>query len=195
MPSSPALAEAKRTLRVRARRARAAVPATERAGAADRLWQALLPLRIDRPPGVVSGFHPIGTEIDVLPVLAEFAGAGWTTALPVTDGPTRPLGFQAWQPGQALRSGPHGVACPPAGSPAVVPGLLLVPLLAFDRQGYRLGYGGGYYDRTLAALRVALPSVLAVGVGFAEQEVESVPADEWDQRLDAIVTPRALIVV
>lgn len=195
MPSPPAPADAKRAMRARAREARAAIPDAERAAAADRLWRALLPLRIDRPPGAVAGFHPIGSEIDVLPVLAGFAGAGWTTALPVTDGPARPLSFGAWQPGDPLDPGRYGVACPPAGSPAVVPQLLLVPLLAFDRQGYRLGYGGGYYDRTLAALRRSSPAVLAVGVAFAEQEVETVPADDRDQRLDAIVTPRALIVV
>lgn len=186
---------AKEALRVAGRRVRAAIPAAVRSNAPDGLWRALRPLRLGVEAGVVAGFHPIGTEINVLPVLNAFADAGWSTCLPVTQGPNRPLLFRAWQPGDELEAGPHGVAIPPTSQAEVRPDQLLVPLLAFDRAGYRLGYGGGYYDRTLADLRAKGSRLWAVGVGFAEQEIAAVPTDPHDQPLDGIATPRALIVV
>lgn len=143
---------------------------------------------------VVSGFLPIGSEIDVRPVLTRFANSGVDICLPVVLGTDMPLVFRRWREGDALIAEAFGTKAPAPSAPEVEPGLLLVPMLAFDRAGYRLGYGGGFYDRTLAKLRAA-GSVLAVGVAFAGQEVAYVPHDMLDQPLDWIVTDREAIRV
>jgi 5-formyltetrahydrofolate cyclo-ligase len=135
----------------------------------------------------VAGFYPVPPEIDVLPSLNQFAGTGHTVGLPVVVARKRPLVFRSWMPGAVLASGVFGIPYPPEGNPEIEPSILLVPLLAFDRRGHRLGYGGGYYDRTLADLRAKGP-VLAIGVGYAFQEIDEVPADSVDQRVDAIAT-------
>ena len=135
----------------------------------------------------VSGFYPMTPEIDVLPTLSWFAERGHPTALPVVVGRHLPLAFRAWSPGAPLERGALGIPFPAKGAAELIPEILLVPLLAFDRRGHRLGYGGGYYDRTLADLRAKGP-VLAIGVGYSFQEVEEVPATAYDQRIDAIAT-------
>jgi 5-formyltetrahydrofolate cyclo-ligase len=104
------------------------------------------------------------------------------------QGKTKPLLFRAWAPGDAMDRAVWGIAEPKADKPELEPEVLLVPLLAFDRRGWRLGYGGGFYDRTLAALR-ARKAVAAVGVGFDEQRVDAVPHLDYDQRLDWVLTP------
>ena len=103
-----------------------------------------------------------------------------------------PLRFRAWRPGDALRPGRFGTLEPPVEAAEVEPGVLFVPLAGFDRRGHRLGYGAGYYDGALARLR-ARGRVLAVGIAFAEQEVEAVPAEPHDERLDALVTDAGLL--
>ena len=138
---------------------------------------------------VVSGFHPYLSEISTLPLLAKLAGKGWTTALPIVVGKELPLMFRCWVPGDAMVSGLWDIQIPAATSPEVEPDVLLVPMLAFGRKGYRLGYGGGFYDRTLAKLRV-LKKVTAIGVAYAGQEVDDVPHDTHDQPLDWIMTER-----
>ena len=155
---------------------------------ADRFLSAISPA----PGDVVSGFLPIGDEIDVMPLLARLRAAGHDIALPVILRRGRPLSFRLWRDGDPLETGPLGTKHPLPGTATAEPDLLIAPLLAFDRRGYRLGYGGGYYDRTLTALRAAGP-VLAVGVGFAEQEVSDVPHDSNDAKLDYIVTDRESI--
>jgi 5-formyltetrahydrofolate cyclo-ligase len=117
----------------------------------------------------------------------ELHRRGHPVGLPVIVGKGRPLMFRRWQPDAQLVPGEFRVMTPPPSAPEVIPKLLLVPLLAFDRAGYRLGYGGGFYDRTIAALRAAGDAV-AVGVALAAQEVASVPRDDTDQPLDWIVT-------
>ncbi|HXV24970.1 MAG TPA: 5-formyltetrahydrofolate cyclo-ligase [Alphaproteobacteria bacterium] len=141
------------------------------------------------PRAIVSGFWPFGPEIDVRPVLHHLHEAGHPIALPVVIRRGLPLLFRAWRPGQGLISGSFGVPRPDKDQPELVPGVLIVPLLAFDRAGYRLGYGGGFYDRTLEQVR-AKGAVLAIGVGFAVQEVPAVPRDATDQRLDWMVSER-----
>lgn len=141
---------------------------------------------------VVSGFLPIDSEIDTMPLLRKLSAAGHTIALPVVIERGAALVFRRWSEGDALESGPLGTRHPAARAPVVVPDVLLVPLLAFDRRGYRLGYGGGFYDRTLSALR-RTRAVLAVGVGYSEQEVPAVPHGPQDERLDWIVTDRAIM--
>jgi 5-formyltetrahydrofolate cyclo-ligase len=139
-------------------------------------------------PGiVVAGFWPLPGEIDIRPLLLALAGRGHPVALPITPRRGRPLTFARWRPGDALVPERFGTVRP-VGEP-LVPDLLLVPLLAFDGQCRRLGYGGGFYDRTLAAL----PGRVAIGCAFAAQRVDCVVAEAHDMRLDAIATEGGLI--
>jgi len=140
------------------RDAAAAAVAGAAAAVAERFFAAV---RV--PPGAaVSGFWPMRSEIDPRPILTELGARGHPLCLPVVVGKGRPLVFRAWRPGDALVAGDFGTQVPDAGQPDVVPRVLLVPLLAFDRNGYRLGYGGGFYDRTLAMLRAAGPALAVV---------------------------------
>ncbi|MBK6467600.1 MAG: 5-formyltetrahydrofolate cyclo-ligase [Rhodobacter sp.] len=136
---------------------------------------------------VLSGYMPMRTEIDPLPAMAAHRGV---VGVPVIPGPAMPLRFREWSPGCALEAGAFGAMIPAEGA-WVEPEVLIVPLLAFDARGYRLGYGGGFYDRTLEALRARRPT-LAVGFAFAAQEVAEVPTEPTDQRLDAIVTEEGM---
>ena len=148
---------------------------------------------INLPAGVgVSGFWPMGDEIDVKPLLAQLHAAGHPIGLPVVLGKGQPLIFRAWHPGLALVAGGFKTEVPPPSSPELVPQALIVPLLAFDAEGYRLGYGGGFYDRTLEKLRKSGARPLAVGVAFAAQHVARVPRDAYDQPVDWIVTEKSV---
>jgi 5-formyltetrahydrofolate cyclo-ligase len=147
--------------------------------AADHLAKALRPYS----GKVLSGYMPMRTEIDPLAAMAAHQGP---VSVPVIMGHATPLMFRAWSPEAQMVEGDFKALIPQAGA-WVTPEVLIVPLLAFDAAGYRLGYGGGYYDRTLQALRAKAPT-LAIGFAFAAQEVPSVPIDANDQRLDAIVT-------
>ncbi len=157
--------------------------------------QALLPhyragpgLALSPPAGTVfSAYAPMRGEIDPRPLISQLIATGLVCALPVVVGREEPLLFRRWQVGEPLLPGPFGTQQPSDESPALVPEVLLLPLLAYDREGQRLGYGGGYYDRTLAALRAAGP-VAAVGLAFAGQMVETVPSAASDEPLDWVVT-------
>ncbi len=142
---------------------------------------------------VVSGFWPIGDEFDPRPLMEALAAKGHHLCLPVVVGRGRPLAFRAWAPGEPLERAGFGLSVPRWDAPPAIPRFLIVPLLAFDRRGYRVGYGAGYYDRTIAELRAHVRSLCAVGVGFALQEVPEVPALAHDQRLDAVATEAYLI--
>lgn len=142
----------------------------------------------------VSAYHPIDAELDCLPLMARLAGAGHATALPVIARRGERLVFRRWAPGEPLAEGRGGIPIPAADAPVVEPQVLLVPLLAFDRRGYRLGYGGGYYDRTLTALRRQGP-ILAIGFAFAAQEVPAVPNLDYDARLDWVLTEEGPIAI
>ena len=144
---------------------------------------------VDLAPGsAVSGFWPMGEEIDIRPLLWALHGRGHPVLLPETLRRGNPLIFRHWTPGAPMIAERFGTQRPdgPVGTPA----LLLVPLLAFDRAGNRLGYGGGFYDRTLAGL----PRVPRIGCAYAAQELDAVPATEYDARLDAVATERGVIV-
>ena len=132
---------------------------------------------------VLAGYMPMRTEIDPLPAMAAHRGP---VGVPVIPGPAMPLKFREWTPGCALVPGEFGALIPAEGA-WLEPEVLIVPLLAFDARGFRLGYGGGFYDRTLEGLRARRPT-LALGFAFAAQEVAEVPIDATDQRLDAVVT-------
>lgn len=151
-----------------------------------------LPVSRKSETSVISVFHSFDTEISTFELFDKLVAEGWTTALPVVIAKNAPLVFRQWAPGDALVLGRWNIKVPPEEAPEAVPDVLLVPLLAFDRKGFRLGYGGGFYDRTLERLR-ALKRITAIGVAYADQEMDAVPHEEFDQRLDWIMTEKETI--
>ena len=147
-----------------------------------------IPLDALPPFAVVAGYHAIGSELNPWPALRRLAAHGRARiVLPVAVREGEPLQFRAWDSGQPLHPDAVRVPSPTEAAEALTPQLVLAPLLAFDADGYRLGQGGGYYDRTIAALRATGP-VFVIGLGYAGQQVDQVPRDAHDQPLDAIVT-------
>ena len=142
---------------------------------------------------VVSGYCPIRTEIDVIPLMTELHRAGHRIVVPVIEGAGLPLRFFEWWPDVAMQDGPFGARIP-VDTQELEPDLVIAPLVGFDRAGWRLGYGGGFYDRSLEGLR-ARRRVRAFGYAYSAQEVEAVPVEPTDQRLDGIVTEQGLIKV
>lgn len=140
------------------------------------------------PRCVVSGFWAIRDEIDCIPLLTRLSDEGYRCALPRMIGRDRPLVFRSWSPGDALVGTTWGIMEPAESAPILVPDIVLVPLLAFDDRGYRLGYGGGFYDRSLDEIRKSKP-VIAVGIAFDEQKVDAIPHNAYDQPLDWVLTP------
>ena len=136
----------------------------------------------------ISGYWPIRTELDPRALISRLQFEGHALCLPIVPGPDVRLIFRDFAGEAALVEGAFGAKTPPQGAALVEPQVVLVPLLAFDAQGFRLGYGGGYYDRTLEDLRAQQPT-LAIGLAYDEQEVERVVIEPTDQRLDAMVTP------
>ncbi|MDQ0465130.1 5-formyltetrahydrofolate cyclo-ligase [Caulobacter ginsengisoli] len=181
------MSDPKSDLRARMR----ALRATLAAAAPDAGTRLALPLS----PRIVAGYRPFRDEIDPLPLMLKLAAAGARLALPVTPPRDQPssLTFHAWSPGEALAAGGFGVH-EPTGGEVVIPDLILVPLLAFDRRGHRLGYGQGHFDRTLEALRKT-GAITAVGLAYAGQEVAGLPDEPHDQALDAILTEKEYIRV
>jgi 5-formyltetrahydrofolate cyclo-ligase len=154
---------------------------------------AIRPLPIIVPPGtVVAGFSAIRSEINPVPLLRRFADAGAVLALPAIVARGRPLAFRCWRFGEELTRGQWGIREPTPEAAEVRPDIIVVPLAAFDRRGYRLGYGAGYYDLTLHALR-AEKTITAIGLAFAAQEIDEVPALPHDARLDLVLTEREVI--
>jgi 5-formyltetrahydrofolate cyclo-ligase len=184
------IADSKRRMRAAAKSARAAACAAQTNAPMHLAARFLAEVPL-KPEAVVGGYWPIGDEIDVRPLLQALHGEGMALALPAVMAPATPLAFHAWHPEDDLTPGGHDIPAPLPDAPLVIPDLLIVPLLAFDRQGWRLGYGAGYYDRTLEAFAAAGRTVMAVGVAFAAQEQPEVPHDGGDRRLDAVVTDKA----
>jgi 5-formyltetrahydrofolate cyclo-ligase len=181
------LRETKRTLRKRAKAQRAEfvrqMPGDVPFRVQDHFLSALQPA----DGAVVAGYCPMGDELDCMPLLRTLHDRGHPCALPVVTGRGKPLTFRRWEPDMEMVAGGYGEQVPPPSSPELEPDLLLVPLLSFDRDGYRLGYGAGYYDRTLETLRSRKP-ITAAGLGYSAQQWMQVPRDENDQQLDWIVT-------
>lgn len=180
------LIEAKAALRSEARHLRAAAAKAAR-GAGEAFLERLSSGPELPHAAPISAYWPMASELDVVPAMTALNEAGHGICLPVMLGPARPLVFRRWTPGLALQEAGFGTSEPPPEAEELVPEVLIVPLLAFDRAGYRLGYGGGFYDRTLAVLR-AEHRVLAIGAAFAAQEVAKVPREATDLALDWIVT-------
>lgn len=190
-----ALADTKKRLRAACLARRPAVAeAAGRERAALALRDVALTVPAVRDAAVVAGFWPMREEIDILPLLAAIIARGGRAALPVVAGRAAPLDFRHWQPGMTLEDGPFGTRHPPLAAGPADPDVVLVPLVAFDRAGGRLGYGGGFYDRTLEALRRRRP-VVALGVAYAGQEVPQVPEEAHDEPLDGIATETGLLAV
>ena len=180
------LQAAKAAARKLARAKRASLANAE---AQERLAEAMLAQHAPPKGAIIAGYWPMGDEMDPRPLMLALASRGHALALPVTPPRGQPLIFRAWAPGAALRPGPMGTSEPVAGE-ELRPDVVLVPLLAFDRAGRRLGYGGGYYDRTLAAL----PGAKAIGIAYAGQEMPEVPAGPQDMRLPLVATEDSVIV-
>jgi 5-formyltetrahydrofolate cyclo-ligase len=189
--TAPSPHELKAALRRDALKRREALPASERQAAGLAVAERGLPVTV-APGAVVSGFFAIKSEISPLPLMRRLAGAGAALALPVIAGRGQPLTMRAWSFGAPLVPGVWGIREPAADAPEVFPDILIVPLLAFDRRGYRLGYGGGYYDRTIARLRAIKP-IAAIGIAFAAQQIDQVPATPRDERLDLVLTESGTI--
>jgi 5-formyltetrahydrofolate cyclo-ligase len=145
-----------------------------------------------RPGTIVSGFSPMKSEINPLPLMRKLAAAGAQLALPVIVGRGKPLIMRAWTFGDAFKAGQWGIREPLPEAPEVDPDILIVPLAAFDRAGHRIGFGAGYYDMTIHRLR-QIKKIVAVGIAFAAQEIARVPATERDERLDLVLTERETI--
>lgn len=141
----------------------------------------------------VAGYHSVRGEVDVSTLLKVLAEKGNRICLPAITHQDAPLAFRAWQPGSALVKGSYGIMEPAAGAEEMFPDILLVPLLAFDGKGHRLGYGAGYYDRTIAQLKKKKPSIRTYGMAYAFQRVDSLPAEAHDEKLNAIITEEGMV--
>jgi 5-formyltetrahydrofolate cyclo-ligase len=141
------------------------------------------------PGAIVAGYFPFRDEADPRALMAALSAKGHPLALPVVE-QGKPLSFRAWKMGDAMHANTnaYGIPEPAATAPEITPVLILVPLLAFDAEGHRLGYGGGYYDRTLDALK----SARAIGIAYAGQEVPLLPREAHDHPLDAVITEAGL---
>jgi 5-formyltetrahydrofolate cyclo-ligase len=175
-------------LRKTALDARDAMEAATRAAASEKLAARGLPFEI-APGTVVSGYSPIRSELDPIPLMRKLAAQGGRLALPAILGRGKSLLFRAWVPGDRLTMGPLGILEPSPAMAELIPDIMLVPCAAFDRLGHRIGYGAGHYDFTLAHLRKAKP-ITAIGLAFAAQEIKTVPALAHDVALDYVLTEK-----
>jgi 5-formyltetrahydrofolate cyclo-ligase len=179
-------AKSKAELRATALAAREAISEAKRSKAAQALAKRGLPIVI-APGTVVSGYSPIRNEIDPAPLMQKLALQGARLALPTVNARGRSLIFRAWSSNDRLMLGPLGIPEPSPAAAEVVPDIMLVPLAAFDRSGHRIGYGAGHYDYTFAQLR-RVKAVTGIGLAFAAQEIEAIPALPHDVRLDFVLT-------
>ena len=170
---------------------RDALPRDVRQQAAEAIAERPFPLKI-RAGTIVSGFMPLKSEINPLPLLRKLEALGAWIALPVVVGRGQPLIMRRWTWGAPLGAGVWGIREPKPEAEEVAPDILIVPMLAFDRAGHRVGYGGGYYDLTINGLR-GRKTVSAVGIAFAAQEVAKVPTTPRDAQLDFVLTEREVI--
>jgi 5-formyltetrahydrofolate cyclo-ligase len=178
----------KADLRTTALAKREALSDEQRAAAAQAMARRGLPFAI-LPGTVVSGYSPIRSEIDPVPLMRRLVEQGAKLALPAVLSRGKSLAFRAWSPDDRLMLGPLGILEPSPAAAELVPDIMLVPLAAFDRQGHRIGYGAGHYDYTLAHLRKT-KAITAVGTAFAVQEIKAIPALPHDVALDYVLTEK-----
>ena len=160
-------------------------------GAGEIVAAALKEVLQDEPSTVLAGYMPIRTEIDILPAMRWAHAAGWRVSVPEIMGQGKPLKFREWHPEAEMVEGPFGAQVPASGA-WLEPQLLLCPLVAFDARGYRLGYGGGFYDRSIEELSAIHP-VRAIGIAYSAQEApEPLPIEPTDQPLEAVITEHGI---
>lgn len=193
MPDPAELVRRKAALRAELLARRQAIAPEDAARAANAVAETLVHALATTAATSVAGYWPLGDELDPRPAMQRLAAAGHRLALPRMAGPAAALTFHGWTWGNPLIQGGFAVMEPAPEQPRIKPQVVLVPLLAFDARGHRLGYGKGYYDRTLRTLRAAGGARRALGLAFALQEVPEVPAAPFDEPLDAIVTERGLV--
>jgi 5-formyltetrahydrofolate cyclo-ligase len=184
---------AKIELRRSALAARNTVFAARGAAAGEALAAKVLQSLPSSAGKIIAGYWPIGSEIDLRPAMSGLHARGALMCMPIAGQRGDRLVFRRWAPGDRLEQGPFGTFHPSASAAALEPDVLLVPLLAFDSMGQRLGYGAGYYDRTLSTLRAAKP-MSAWGIAFDEQETPHVPAEPTDAKLDGVITDKRLLL-
>ncbi len=142
--------------------------------------------------GVYAGYMPIRSELSPLALLENLVGLGCDLVLPITPKAGQPLGFHRWEIGGPLDDGPYGTKQPPAGNDKCTPDVILAPMLAFDSGGWRLGYGGGFYDRTVVGLRGCGQVVTLIGIAYEGQKVDKIPVGPFDMPLDAVLSPAGM---
>ena len=157
-----------------------------------RICQHLKKILHPHTAGIVAGYNPQPHEPDIMPFLEFWLQQNGTCCLPVVSGPQQPLVFREWHLSSSLIPGLYGIGVPNEQQPLLIPEVVLVPLLAFDQQGYRLGRGGGYYDRTLSYLRQKNPQCQMIGVAAQAQFTKTLPIDKHDQHLDRVVTEQGM---
>jgi 5-formyltetrahydrofolate cyclo-ligase len=168
--------------------ARQAMSDSEHARASAAIETHLTMLLALEPSRTVAFCWPVRKEFDCRPLVGRLLAAGWRACQPVVVARDAPMAFRAWSPGAPMTTDPYGIPIP-ATTVAAAPDVVLLPLVAFDEQGFRLGYGGGYFDRTLAEFAV---KPTAIGVGFELARVDSIQPEDHDLRLDAIVTENGI---
>ena len=142
----------------------------------------------------VAGYRSIRSEADITGAMRLCLERGQKLCLPIIEAQDKPLFFRRWRMEETLENGRYGIEVPPINAPTAKPDVILVPLVAFDRSLHRLGYGAGYYDRTISALRAQEKTVQIIGVAYSMQETDAIPVDEFDQKLDVIVTEKEVII-
>lgn len=182
------VSQQKKALRRRAKATRAAAFARHGSASGEALARHGIGFADPIPGGFVSSFLAIGEEIDPMPLMRRLWAEGHRVGLPVMIGKGQPLVFRQWREGEPLGDVQWGIREPLASAAVIMPDVMLVPLLAFDARGYRLGYGGGFYDRSIAEIRAQKP-VLTIGLAYDELEVDAVPHTDYDERLDWVLTP------
>lgn len=178
----------KAELRATALAARERMSEPQRSAAAEKLAKRGLPFEL-APGTVVSGYSPIRNEIDPAPLMQKLAAQGAKLALPAVTARGQSLIFRAWSVGDRLMLGSLGIPEPSPAAAELVPDIMLVPLAAFDAAGHRIGYGAGHYDFTFAHLRKA-KAVMGIGLAFAAQQIDTVPALSHDVPLDYVLTEK-----
>jgi len=191
-PSSEHIADSfvfRAALRRQKLAARMALDQKSHAALSARIEAHLAALLTPLPPQTLAFCAPVRGEFDARPLVSLLIEEGWRAAMPVVETANAPMSFRAWAPSSAMAIDRHGIPIPAAGQ-TVVPAIVLLPLVAFDQQGFRLGYGGGYFDRTLAAL---VPHPMTIGVGFELARVADIRPQAHDLPLDAVVTETGIM--